>query len=308
MLTAKVVVPLPAFDQIHRSMIERIEKYPVTLICAPPGYVLTESLAAGIFEREWPVTWCRLAVEDGDPGILLLSLIQSLQQLAPEVGRGTIKRMRQQPGPVNGWPQLFAALASEAAGLLPHPCWLVLEDVQFLQNQCSTLELLVMHFLSLLPDGVHTVLVASSTLHCTTVFSRTPMIGENELRIDPFTGQNVTAEWISDFSTNDVLRLVQLIKGQAGALTGVLSAGRLIGSARVMQIIRSSNSTEDLLTQIARACLLTQNGSAVESLAVSQHLEYSHPRIVQAVLLGIETPEGPWWQPLEGGWKYLRPL
>jgi tetratricopeptide (TPR) repeat protein len=76
----------------------------------------------------------------------------------------------------------------------------------------------------------------------------------------------------------------------------------------MMQIIRSSNSTEDLLTQIARACLLTQNGSAIESLAVSQHLEYSHPRIVQAVLLGVETPEGPWWQPLEGGWKYLRPL
>jgi DNA-binding SARP family transcriptional activator len=308
MLTAKVVVPLPEFELIHRSMIERVEKYPVTLVTASPAYILTDSLAAGLFERKWPVTWCRLAYEDGDPGFLLLSLIGALRQLAPEVGQATIKRMRQQPGPVNGWPQLFASLANEADGLLPLPCWLVFEDIQHLQDQCACLELLLAHFLSLLPEGVHAVLLAHASLQCKAVIARTSTINENDLRLDAYTVQTIAADRMPDMRTNDILRLIQLFKGQAACITGALTAARLIGTSRFMQILRKSNSGDDLFTQIARACLLPLNSHAIEALAVSQHLEYSHPRIDETVLLGYETPNGPWWQPLEDRWKYLRPI
>jgi DNA-binding SARP family transcriptional activator len=308
MLTAKVVVPLPEFELIHRSMIERLEKYPLTLVNASPGYILTDSLAAGLFERKWPVTWCRLAWEDGDPGFLLLSLIGALRQLAPEVGQATIKRMRQQPGPVNGWPQLFASLANEADGLLPLPCWLVFENIHHLQDHCACLELLLAHFLSLLPEGVHAVLLAPASLQCKAVTARIPTISENDLRLDAYTAQTIIADRIPDISTNDTLRLIQLFKGQAAYIMAVLAAVRVLSTSRFEQILRKSTSGDDLLSQIARACLLPLNSRAIEALTVSQHLEYSHPRIDEAVLGGYETPDGPWWQPLEDRWMYLRPV
>jgi hypothetical protein len=300
-LTAKVVVPYPAWGLAHHSLMDRVEKCPITLFAAPPGYVLTDSLAERMFDKGWPAAWCRLAQEDGDPGVLLLSLIQALQQLSAATGSETLERMRQQPGPVYGWPQLYALLAQEASSSLPLPCWLVFENVSHLENNGPSLNLLVQHFLSLMPVGVHTILVASCK-HTSNI----PTLGVNDLRLDLITGGEIVRTGMPGLPNNQTVRLMQLINGQAGALAGVMTAALKLGQERIEQLLKQSNSTEDLLTRIARAYLLAENSATIEALVVCTQIEFCHARLVQSVLQGVSPPDGPWWQPLEDGWRYLR--
>jgi DNA-binding SARP family transcriptional activator len=305
-LTAKVAVPFPAFGRIHLSTMERVEKHTISLFCAPPEFILTDSIAAGLYNRKWPVAWCRFAFEDGDPGILLLSLIEALQQLAPEIGSGTIRRMRQQPGPVNGWPQLFASLASEASGLLPVPCALVFENAHFLDMQCSTFEQFNTYFLSQLPEETHSILTTATLPQSAAIPAHAAVFFEKDLRLDAYSGQRFIAEQLPDLSTISTARLVQLAQGQAAGVVGFITAARLFGIERLEQLLKKANSAEDLLTQIVRAYLLPQSSAAVEALAVCQQLEYTDARMMQSIFAGSDPADGPWWQSLEDGWKYLR--
>jgi DNA-binding SARP family transcriptional activator len=306
-LTAKVAVPYPAFGFAHRSIIERVEKYQITLIAAPSGCLLTDSLAAGLYDKNWPVTWCRLSVEDRDPGMLLKTMIQVLQQLAPQVGSETIRRMRHQPGPVSGWSQLFAALAAEAASSIPLPCWIVLENVHHFNHNSAALEMLVFHFLSLLPASAHAILITPALDVSPSISTRVPLLGERDLRLDLYSGQQFALELVPDLGANDLIHLVELLKGWAGNLAGVLSAARLMDATRFMNLLKQTHSSSGLMSQIARTILLTQNSTSIEALAVCQQVEYCHEHMVKAILLGNGPPDGPWWQPLENGWQYLRP-
>ncbi|HWQ13429.1 MAG TPA: hypothetical protein VNL77_11540, partial [Roseiflexaceae bacterium] len=71
---AKSAAPLPLAPALSLPAIGQAEAG-VTLIAAPPAYLLPERLAAALVVRGRAVIWLRLGPEDEDPACLLLSLI-----------------------------------------------------------------------------------------------------------------------------------------------------------------------------------------------------------------------------------------
>src|SRR5262245_39211948 len=131
---AKSAAPQAGPFTIRQPVVERAAKGGFTLFTAPRGYLLTENLAATLAEHERPTLWWRLGPEDGDPAAFLAALIAAAQPLCPGVGRITLERMRRQPGPIAGWPALFASLAGELAEALPPQGALVLERSHHLND------------------------------------------------------------------------------------------------------------------------------------------------------------------------------
>jgi hypothetical protein len=71
----------------------------------------------------------------------LIVLIAAAQRLRSGIGEATLEQMRRHPGPLRGWPPLFAHLGHELAGALPATTALVLERGHHLSGFHPTLQL-----------------------------------------------------------------------------------------------------------------------------------------------------------------------
>src|SRR3990172_2566355 len=155
---AKSAAPIITDATLSHPILERCAEGGITLLTAPAGYLLGDSLAAALSSHGRPALWLRLGPEDSDPATFLVSLISGAQRLRPGIGMATLEQMRRQPGPMAGWPPLFTHLARELAESLPPSSAVVLEHIHDLNDTHPTLRLLATCFLPALPDGVALIL------------------------------------------------------------------------------------------------------------------------------------------------------
>jgi len=304
--TAKSAAPCAASLNLHHPMLDHAAEGGITLFAAPRGYLLTDSLAAALAEHERPTLWLRLGPEDGDPATFLVSLIGAAQRLCPGIGQATQEHMRRQPGPTAGWPALFVHLGQELAAALPPSGALVLEDSHHLNDTHPTLALVGAHLLPALPRTVAGILTADHRVPTRALPADTVQVGANELSLDPRAALELAERADTDLSNACVRRMVALTEGRAVLLAGLCAAGVALGPALIQQAVERASSADDLLARVARALLMLTDAEAQQALALTLHLEYSHPALLCAAL-GHETlPGGPWLQPLIDGWGRIR--
>src|SRR5262249_26324012 len=133
---ARALVPLgdrpptvhPAFDDAAEPELTSFEVAEDSL---PTG-----GLAAALVRKSRRPIWLRLGPQDRDPGTFLVSLATSAARFG--AANATLELMRAKPGPVYGWPSLFARLGAEMGGRLGGGGALVLENVQHAWDRTAT--------------------------------------------------------------------------------------------------------------------------------------------------------------------------
>src|SRR6266536_2530776 len=198
--------------------LERAADGGITLFVAPPGYLPTDELAAALHARGRPTLWLRLGSEDRDPAVLLVSLIAAMQRLHAGVGTATLEQMRRQPGPVVGWPPLFAHLAQELIELLNAGGALVIENCHYLVDGCQTLSLLGVHVLSALLPAIICVLTAERSLPLSAFPAHTIYQDAGNLRVSSKTAQALVDQRSCNLSSTCIRGISALADGRAVAL------------------------------------------------------------------------------------------
>jgi DNA-binding SARP family transcriptional activator len=303
---AKSAAPRAGPIAIRQPVLERAAKGGFTLFAAPRGYLLTENLAATLAEHERPTLWLRLGPEDGDPAAFLVALIAAAQPLCPGVGRATLERMRRQPGPIAGWPGLFASLAGELAEALPPQGALVLEHSHHLNDTHPTLGLVGAHLLPALPETVAGILTADHRLPSGALPDGTACVGAIELGLDPSTAQALAACADVMLPVACIRRMVELTEGRPVALAGLCATAAALGPALIQNAVERATDADDLLARAARALLMLADADQQQALALALRLEYSHPTMLDTALGRGALPDGPWLQALAGDWARVR--
>jgi DNA-binding SARP family transcriptional activator len=273
------------------------------LINAPAGYVPTDTLAATLLEAGRPVVWLSLGAEDEDPATLLISLISAARRLRPEVGASTFAQMRARPGPVYGWPALFAGLAREFSALLPGDSAIVLEGVEHLSHTPQTLQALHNHYLTQMPVSMAHILLSERPLPI-----QIDTIGVEALRITTPETMMESATLPSHLPLSSLRRAIALTQGRIVALSGLLDTETRLGGGFVQKAIDTARSLNDLFTQLVQRWQAGLDVESRQDLAFATRLGCYHPNIVRDIIHRVEPVQYPWLQNLAGGWLRVRPI
>ena len=161
MFTAKSVSPLDKIGPYPYPLFDQAADRNLTLITAPPGYLLADSLVGTIVRRDRPLIWLRLGAEDSDPATLLLSIIFAVQRMLPDFGVETVAAMRAKPGPIFSWPPLYSSLGRELHELLYSTTAFVFENLETLTAKPETLQLLGSYLLPSFPNQSSCILISN---------------------------------------------------------------------------------------------------------------------------------------------------
>jgi ATP/maltotriose-dependent transcriptional regulator MalT len=305
---AKSAAPQAAFGTLHRPVLDFAAQGVTTLFTAPPGYLLTDSLAYVLAEHSHPILWLRLGLEDRDPATFLLSLIISARRLNPNVGAVTLEEMRLNPGPVVGWPRLYERLAYELGDSLPPSTAIVLEHIHNLESAQPVLGLIGNHLLPRLPPSFPRILISHHSLAPGFLPNRISTPGTGELRMNARSGVSLSKRIGTGLAENCIRRILSMTDGQAVALVGILTASQTLGSSFIHQVVTHSKNSQDLLSQIAKGSLAAADSVNLQTLSLAVELGYCHPALSKAIL-GLEPfLSGPWIQNLASGWLRIRSL
>jgi DNA-binding SARP family transcriptional activator len=277
-----------------------------TLFTAPPGYLLTDGLAAALQRQGRRVIWVRLGPEDRDPGVLLLTVIAAAGRWQPDFGVRTIELMRAQPGPVAGWPLLFAQLAQELQGLLSASGALVIQDVHHLRWKRLTLELLGSHLLPALTDRVACVLTSSHDLPSAALPDWIVHRSVRDLRLAHATVSRELKRTAPDLPGKRLREIAGLCQGQAALLAAVCAAWVTLGPASVESAVGLAVDPNEFLTLLACAWLTMVDVRSRRALGLALRLGYGHPALMTAAVGADRLPRGPWLQKLGDGWLRVR--
>jgi DNA-binding SARP family transcriptional activator len=278
-----------------------------TLLAPQPGYLLSEGLTSA-FARHGrkDVIWVRLGPEDRDPGLFLASLIAAGQRSLASFGKATLKSMRTHPGPLAGWPQVFACVAEELAEALPTTGALVLEHAHYLDDHHPTLALVGQHLLPNLPAQLAVVIISHRDLPSAALPRSTARLANRDLRMAPAAVGAILQRATAELSDEAAQQAAALCEGQAAMLQAVASAYSALGTRLVQQALSQARSGRELLCFVADAWLATLDAQALRSLGLMLEVEYGHQTLTGAALEGGTPPAGPWLQVLVDGWSRIR--
>ena len=301
---AKVLVPSPCDLDTVNGAFEDAASGMTTLLAAPPGYVLTEELASAFTRLNRHPLWLRVGPEDRDPATFLVSVVTAARRLHQDAGQATLRLMTERPGPVFGWPPLFAQLAHDLRFHLAANGALVLEDVH---NAVShpTLAMLGRHLLPEL-DGVAPCVLVAHASPSPGVLNGCVRRSTREFRLTAPTVKELLESWAPQLTPRALDRAVALVGGRAAVLAGLrdLSA---TADGGLEPLLADIASVKDLVARIAEALLTEAGGNARCALGLAIRIEYAHPAMISAVFGESQLPPGPWIQPLEDGWVRIRP-
>jgi hypothetical protein len=226
---AKSAMPCDPDPAAEHQVFDEAAKGGHTLFTAPLSYLLTEGLSAALQRQGHRVVWVRLGSEDRDPGIVLLSLIAAARRWQANFGERTVELMRGQPGPVAGWPLVFARLAEELRDLLSTPSALVLQHVHHLQQTRPTLEFLGSHLLPPLADRVACIITSSHGLPSAALPSWIVRRSARDLRLADAAVSGVLERAAPDLHGERLRQVVGLCQGRAALLAAVCAAWAALG-------------------------------------------------------------------------------
>lgn len=304
----KSMAPQASASTPRQPALEAAADSGLTLVEAPVGCLLSESLATALAERARPTVWVRLGPEDHDPATFLLSLVASADALCPGVADAAITRMQRQPGPVFGWAALFSKVAEDLAGSLPPLSALVLEHVHHLDEGSSTLGLLTASALPALAARFPTILTTERRLMRPGRPTDGVCLGTRDLRVDAPAALRWAERLEVALTAPAVRRAVSLTEGCAVELRGTFDVSAALGSGIVERLVSRARSREDLLAGLTRAWVAASPPWLQEAFALAVRLRYVHPTLMQTAIPCDTAPRGPWLDPLAQGWAQVHEL
>jgi DNA-binding SARP family transcriptional activator len=276
-----------------------------TVLDAPDGYLLTEGLASALTRLGRRPVWLRLGAEDRDPGTFLVSLVTAARRSHRDLGQATLEQMRARPGPIYGWPPLFAQLAGELGDCLAEHGALVVEDVAHTCERCRTLSLVRVHLIPALESVAPCVLVVhhspppAGPCQCARRSTCEP-------RVPAPAVEQVLNECAPALTGRVRDRVLALIGGRATVLAGLRDVHAMVGDADLERLLKRVSSCAELLTRVAKTLLANADNEGRRALGLAVRLEYVHAAMTSAALGGDQLPAGPWLQCLEDGWALVR--
>jgi DNA-binding SARP family transcriptional activator len=287
----------PAFDDAAR--------HDLTLFGTSEGWLLTEGLASALSRQGRRPLWLRLGQQDRDPGTFLVSLTAAAQHSGYDVAQSTLEHMRARPGPVYGWPPLFAQLATALRGCLAGCGAIVLECADLLWAGGATLSLLSTEVLPRLTGVAPCVLVGRGDLP-PGPFHTCVRWSSGELRAPAGAVRKTLAECARGMAPRAIERAADLIAGRPAMLTGLLAARDTVDPDGLAGVLRCVRGEAELLPRLAEVLLAGTDTADRRALGLAQLIEYAHPAMTSAVAGGGRLPPGPWLQTLEDGWARVR--
>jgi DNA-binding SARP family transcriptional activator len=274
----------------------------LTFFDAAEDSLPTEGLAAALVRTSRRPVWLRLGPQDRDPGTFLVSLANAAARLG--AASVTLELMRAKPGPVYGWPPLFASLGAEMGRRLSEGGALVLENVQHAWDRTATFTLLGTELLPALAHAVPCVLVASgSPPH------GVPGAWLRRSRDDlslPLTAARLALDEIGVPYPRHTPERVAVLAARPAVLAALRAARCSAGPRTLAGVLERAHGEEDLLTQLAGMLLAGTSEDDRRALGLALRIDYTHPAMTSAVTGGGRLPPGPWIQSLEDGWSRVR--
>ena len=305
LLGGKFAKPIPNRRLVYAQHLTNRLNAKLALIQAAPGYLLTESLAASLEEQGQVLLWLRLGWEDFDPATCLLSLISTFQEHSEKIGTATLEAMRRLPGPIQGWPALFAQLGDEIREHMQESFILVLENLENLTRAPQTWMLLGNHFLPALPRQASVSLISQVNLPGHSLREQPEVITTNELRLPAEVSEHQFQNWESISEKECLRQAVHLVNGSMVGISGLCMAAQLLGEAYVKDVLKHRTTQAEVFAQIAQDWLDTLDKLEIQSTDTLTSLGYNHPDINQSLTGRSMISPAPWTQQLNAGW--IRP-
>lgn len=301
---AKAMAPLACDPDAVNAAFEEAASGGVTLVEAPAEYALTEGLALALSTLDRHPLWLRLGPEDSDPAAFLFSLATAAHRLHADAGQATLKLMKEQPGPVFGWPQLYAQLACDLRICLSSGGALVLEDIHQASAESPTLSLIGRHLLPGLAAAGPCVLVSqhrprgAALDHCT-------RRSACELQLPAAAVRETLDKWAPELTGRARNRAMWLVGGRAALLAGLRElAGR--ADRGLEPLLDRVASGDELVARTAEVLLAGVDREARSALGLATQIEYAHPAMMSAITSESRLLPGPWLQRLEDDWVRVR--
>ena len=301
-LEARALVPSADHPQAAYPAFDDAAEPELTLFDVAEDSLPTEGLAAALVRKSRRPIWLRLGPQDRDPGTFLVSLATAAARFG--AANVTLELMRAKPGPVYGWPSLFAALGAEMGGRLSKGGALVLENVQHTWDRTATFTLLSSDLLPALARAVPCVLVAcGSPPHGVpgAWVRRSP----GDLSLPPTAARRALDEIGLPLSRHAHERVTALAARPA-VLAAIRAARCSAGPRTLASVLERAHGEKDLLTQLAGVLLDGTSQDGRRALGLALRVEYTHPAMTSAVTGESRLLRGPWIQSLEDGWSRVR--
>ena len=285
--------------------LEKAAQGTITVFEDPDGCLPTEFLASTLRGMGKRPVWLRPGPEDSDPGTFLVSLAAAARRCDPAAGQVTLGQMRAHPGPVHGWPPLFAQLARELRECLGERHVMVLEDSEDTLSHGDILPLAGTHFLAELAHVTPVVVVARHRS-----LAGTPNACVRQAIPELHTPDEAVG-WILR-QCAPALRgrardhALTVIDGRTAVLVALCDVRALAGEGRAEAALKHAASWEDVLARVASTLLREADEESRRALGLMVLTHYAHPGMSSAAVgLGRLLP-GPWLQSLDDGWVRLR--
>jgi DNA-binding SARP family transcriptional activator len=302
---AKTLAPSGADPEALHGAFEDAAAGGVAVLEAPSGHVLAEGLTSALMRAGRDPLWLRLGPEDRDPGTFLVSLVSAAQRSGGGgVGQATLELMRARPGPVYGWPPLFAQLARELRGGMAGRGALVLEDAHHVWTGSPTPSLVSANLLPELEGTAPCVILAHRVTPANGTWNGR-WRSASELRLPPRAVERVLDDYAPALTQRARDRAVALIGGRAAVVAGLRGA-RVSTDAGLEPLLHGVTSWEALLARLAQVLLADVGGQARRWLALAARMGYAHLVGSPDLAVAGHVAAGPWFQHLENGWARVR--
>jgi DNA-binding SARP family transcriptional activator len=302
---AKTLVPLPCDPDAAHAIFDDAASGGITLLEAPTGYALTEGLALAFSDLDRRPLWLRLGPEDSDPATFLLSLVTAARRQHRDAGQATLALMKEQPGPVFGWPPLYTQLARDLRVCLAPRGAVVLEDIHHAADGSPALSLAGRYLLSELAGAGPCVLVSQCQLQ-TADLGQCRRRSASELRLTASAVSGTLEKWAPALTARARSRAMRLVGGRAALLAGLRELASTADLGLEPLLERAANRSE-LVAGTAEVLLAGADRAARDMLGLATQIEYVHPAMTSAIAGEGRLPAGPWLQRLEDGWVRVRP-
>jgi DNA-binding SARP family transcriptional activator len=299
---ARALVPLGDHPQAVHLAFDDAAEPELTLFDVAEDSLPTEGLAAALMRKNRRPIWLRLGSQDRDPGTFLVSLATSASRFG--AANVTLELMREKPGPVYGWPSLFAGLGAEMGGRLSEGGALVLENVQHAWDRTATFTLLSTELLPALARAVPCVLVACGSPPHAVPGAWVRRSGD-DLSL-PLTAARRALDEIGLPLSHQAYKRVAALAARPAVLAAIRAARCSAGPRALASVLERAHGEEDLLTQLAGVLLAGTSEDGRRTLGLALRVEYTHPAMTSAVTGESRLPRGPWIQSLEDGWSRVR--